>query len=63
MSKEVTKAIADTTSSDLNRISDAANSSKEKRRINAEGKAKREAAQQAKEEAAVRVPFCRADLY
>jgi len=53
-SQEVTKAIADTDTKDVNRMVDAANSSKDKRRKNADEKARREAEQKAKEEAAVR---------
>jgi hypothetical protein len=56
-SQEVTKAIAGSSTGDINRMVDTANSSKEKRRKNAEEKAKREreAQQKAKdaEEAAV----------
>ncbi|KAF1362264.1 hypothetical protein EJ07DRAFT_175498 [Lizonia empirigonia] len=48
--KEVTQAIANTSTADLNRIHDAANSSKEKRRELAAIKEKRE--QKDKEEAA-----------
>lgn len=54
-SQEVTKAIANTSTRDINRMVGAANSSKEKRRKLAEEKARREAEQKAKEEAAVRV--------
>ena len=51
--KEVTKAIANTSTADLNRIHKAASSSKEKHRELAAIKEKRE--QKDKEEAAVRV--------
>jgi predicted neutral ceramidase superfamily lipid hydrolase len=57
--RAVTNAIASTSSADINRLVDAANSSKEKRRelaeIKAKAKAKLEAEQKANEEAAVRV--------
>ena len=54
-SQEVTKAIASTKTADLNRMVDAANSSKEKRRQLAEEKARKEEDEQKAKEAAVRV--------
>jgi hypothetical protein len=54
--KDVTRAIASSSSGDISRIVDAANSSKEKRRENAAIKARREAEEKKKsEEAAVRI--------
>lgn len=52
-SREVTAAIANTDTKDINRMVDAANSSKAKRQKLAEDKARRDAEQREKKEAAV----------
>lgn len=67
-SQEVTKAIANTSTKDINVMVDAANSSKAKRRRLAEEKARLDAKQKAEGEAAVRISpsfpsLCQIDMY